>query len=352
MIPHNKPCTYEEDAKQAYDTVMSGWLAYGEKSTELENKLSKLIYKIDENKSVVCSNGTTALYLALYALDIKKEDEVILSTYTCTAVLNAVIQIGAKPILVDINKNDLNLDYENVKENITPKTKAIIIIHTYGISCEIEKFQEFNIPIIEDCSQSLGSKFKDGTQTGSKGDIAIFSFYATKMATGGYGGAVLSRDNKIISKLKDYIEFDQPDKFYPRFNFLLSDINASVINSQLDKLEFFLQRRKLIATKYKDALLDKYLKYINHNGQNYYRFILSFDTKEEMQQVYKYFLDNNIGVINPLANSELLHSYMNKQKSLYKISEEISYKLLSIPIYPCLDKKEIKHIINKLKELT
>ena len=351
MIPHNKPCMYKEDAIQAYETVLSGWLAYGKKSTEVENKLSKLIYATDKNKAIVCSNGTTALYLALYALDIKKTDEVILPTYTCTAVLNAVKQIGAKAILVDIDERDLNLSFDMVKAKITKKIKAIIVIHTYGIACEIEKFQEFNIPIIEDCSQSLGSKFEDGTQAGSKGDISIFSFYATKMATGGYGGAVLSKDDSFRSKLKDYIEFDQPDKFYPRFNFLLSDINASIISSQLDKLDYFLEKRLLIANKYKEVIQNKWLKYANNSGQNYYRFILSFESRDSLKRIYNQFKSNNIGVINPLENSELLHSYVGEEKKSFLIAEKASYTLLSIPIYPCLKEEELNLIITTLKEL-
>jgi len=351
MIPHNKPCIYNEDAKQAYNTVLSGWLAYGEKSRELEKKLSKLIYKIDENKAVMCSNGTSALYLALYALDIGKEDEVILPTYTCTAVLNAVELIGAKAILVDINESDLNLSINKVKEKITKKTKAIIVIHTYGIACEIEQFQTLNIPIIEDCSQSLGSKFEDGTSTGSKGDIAIFSFYATKMLTGGYGGAILSKDDNFIFKLKDYIEFDQPDEFYPRFNFLLSDVNASIISSQLDKLDYFLERRRYIANSYKEVIKNKWSKYINNNGQNYYRFILSFDKKEEMIKAYNLFKYAKISVINPLTNAELLHNYIGLDKNNFVVSEEVSNILLSIPIYPCLMDNEIKKIEKSLGEI-
>jgi perosamine synthetase len=351
MIPHNKTCIYEEDAKEAYETVMSGWLAYGEKSKKLEEKISDLIYKSDTNKAVVCSSGTTALYLALYSLGVKSGDEVILPTYTCTAVLNAVKQINAEAVLVDISEDDLTLDFNVVKGKITENTKAIIVIHTYGITCEIDKFKKLNIPIIEDCSQSLGSRFKDGTQTGSKGDLSVFSFYATKFITGGYGGAVLSKNEKYISNIRNYINFDQPEIYYPRFNFLLSDINASVINSQFDKLDYFLETRKSIAKRYKKVLNKKYLKYVNFGAQNYYRFILSFDNEEGLQKAYNKFEYNNIMLINPLTNSELLHRYTCEDKNNFQIAEKISYTLLSIPIYPCLKEDEIENIVSILKGL-
>ena len=208
MIPHNKPCITKKDAKNAYETISSEWIAYGNKSTEIEKKLSEYILGCKENKSVMCSSGTSALYLGLFALDIQRGDEIIMPTYTCTAVLNAVKQIGANPILVDININNLNIDIEIVKNDITKKTKAIIVTHTYGIPCEIDNLKTLGIPIIEDCSQALGTKFKDGSLTGSKGDISIFSFYATKMITGGYGGAVLSNNEKYIKRIREFINFD------------------------------------------------------------------------------------------------------------------------------------------------
>jgi perosamine synthetase len=342
---------YEEDAAAAYTTVLSGWLAYGQKSQELERKLTQLIYTSDSNEAIVCSSGTAALYLALNSLGIQSGDEVILPTYTCTAVLNAVLQINADPILVDINERNLGLSFDNVKSKITAKTKAIIIIHTYGIPCEIDDFKTLSIPIIEDCSQSLGSRFKDGTSTGSKGDIAVFSFYATKMVTGGYGGAVLTQNKIFLEQLRNYINFDQPEEFVPRFNFLLSDINASIIISQLEKLDAFLQKRQSISKRYTAVIHDKFLKYTHHAGQNYYRFLLFFDTKEELLQASDKFKYNNIAVINPLTHPELLHVYTNDKKGRYEVADRLSLQLLSVPIYPCLQEHEIETIITILKGL-
>lgn len=351
MIAHNKPCMDEKDAAAAYETVLSGWLAYGEKSVSLEKKITRFICQTEGNNAVVCSSGTTALYLALHALDIKCDDEVILPTYTCTAVLNAVMQIGAEPILADVDEKDIGLSLDAVKAKITKRTKAIIVIHTYGITCEVDSLKELGVPIIEDCSQSLGSKFQDGSMTGSKGDVSVFSFYATKLITGGYGGAVLSKHKTYVERVRDYINFDQPESFYPRFNFLLSDINASIISSQFEKLDDFLKRRRLIAQKYRSAAKSQLLKYADLENQNYYRFLLYFKTEEELLQAFNKFKYNNISVINPLTNSELLHVYIEDKKNSFKVADALSYRLLSLPIYPCLQDDEIENIIETLKGL-
>lgn len=341
----------EKDASMAYDTILSGWLAYGQVSQQLEKDLSHFIYGSSSNEAVLCSNGTTALYLALYSLGIQKGDEVILPTYTCTAVLNAVLQLHANPILVDINEKNLGITLNDVQSKITDNTKAIIVIHTYGIPCEIDDFKSLGIPIIEDCSQSLGSHFMDGSKTGSKGDIAVFSFYATKVITGGYGGAVLSQKQALMERIRDYIHFDQPESFYPRFNFLLSDINASIIASQLEKLDSLLEKRQWIAQQYREVTKNNFLIYANLPDQNYYRFLLYFETEEDLLQASDKFKCNNIMVINPLTHSELLHVYTNDKENRFETADKLSCRLLSIPIYPCLQEDEIKNILTTLKGL-
>jgi perosamine synthetase len=350
MIPHNKPCMDKNDAISAYNTILSKWIAYGEQAKVIENKISNYIFN-NPNYAVATSSGTSALYLALYALGVNKNDEVILPSYTCSAVLNAIMLIGAIPVLVDIDDKTLGLNYESVKKNITKKTKAIIFIHTYGIPTKIDSFKKFNIPIIEDCSQSLGSKYEDGSKIGSKGDIAIFSFYATKVISGGYGGMVLSRNKNYIAKIRDYIEFDQPKNYYPRFNFLLSDINASIINSQFDKLDSFLEKRKFIAQKYNSVINDKFKKYSMIKNQNYHRYLISLESKKQKKSIKKLFYKNNISVINPLTPKELLHNYLKKNKKEFYHSIKASKFILSIPIFPCLKENEINKIIDVLKEI-
>lgn len=349
IIPHNRPMVNEDDARAAYDAVLSGWLACGEQCRELEDFLNRLIFDQDAG-AVVCSSGTAALFLALKALSIGPGDEVIIPDYVCTAVLNAVNMTGAVPVIADINPDNLSFTANEIQKHKTENTRAIIAMHTYGLSCEINDIKRFAVPIIEDCATSLGSKFTDGTQPGSKGDIAVFSFYATKMITGGYGGAVLSRNNDIIAKARDYIHFDCPEKYYPRFNFLFSDINAAVALNQARQIDQFVSRRQAIAKYYRSAVSNKsYLKYApDSNDFNYYRFLLNFETEKERNECRHYLAENGITAIVPLEKNELLHNYLDLNKDLYPVSEWAADHLLSLPVFPGLYDDEVAYVTDIL----
>ena len=344
-IPHNMPCLDESDSQAVYDAVLSGWVAYGEKSQKLEKKISRLILDADDG-CIVCSSGTSALYLALHALGVGNGDEVILPSYMCTAGLNAVMMVGAEPVIADINKDNLSFTTDEVRQYVTGRTKAIIVVHTYGIPCELESIRQLGIPIIEDCCQALGSSYADGQPVGSKGDLATFSFYATKFVTGGYGGAVVAKKKEDVEILRDYIDFDCPKRYKPRFNFQLSDIQAALVLSQLDKLDWFLERRKQIGKRYCEA--------VNHNDRlryafrdddiNYFRFLVNFPSEDELSRCKRYLADRGIGNMVPLENRELLHNYLGLDRSLYPVAEETSRTILSLPIYPCLSDRDVERI--------
>lgn len=344
-IPHNMPCLDESDSQAVYDTVLSGWVAYGEKSQELERRMSRLILGTDDG-CVVCSSGTSALYLALYALGVGNGDEIILPSYMCTAGLNAVMMIGAEPVIADINKDNLSFTTDEVRRYVTGRTKAIIVVHTYGIPCELGSIRQQGIPIIEDCCQAFGSSFADGQPVGSKGDLATFSFYATKFVTGGYGGAVVAKKREDVEILRDYIDFDCPKQYKPRFNFQLSDIQAALVLSQLDRLDWFLERRKQIGERYCEVINhDDRLRYAFRNDAfNYFRFLVNFPSEDELSRCKRYLTDAGISSIVPLENYELLHNYLGLDRSLYPVAEEVSRIILSLPIYPCLSDQDVEYI--------
>lgn len=347
MIPHNKPYIDKNSYSQIKKTLDSGWINYSNVSKKAEKLLSKLILN-KKNNAVLTMNGTSSLYLALKALKVSKKDEVIIPTYTCTALLNAIYMLGAKPIIVDISKNNLSLNESRIKKFISKKTKAIIVVHTFGIPCELDQIKTYNIPIIEDCSQSLGSKFKDGKSTGSKGDIAIFSFYASKVITGGIGGAIITNNKKLLNYIKDYINFDMPAKYKKRFNFQISDINSSLIYCGLKNIKSITKKRRKIARIYKKTNTNNQIRFLKNS--NYYRFIIKFKSKEELHQCKKYLHEKNIDTIIPIQDIELLHNYLNLNKNNYQNAESIVNKLLSIPIFPTLQKSEILYIKRSLDD--
>ena len=141
---------------------------------------------------------------------------------------------GAIPVIVDINQDDFNISYESVCRSISENTKAIIIPHIYGIPSNLKEFKKLGIPIIEDCAQSMGAEV-EGKKVGTFGDISIFSFYATKLLTTAKGGAVYSKNDDLMNFIEDLVNFDYRKTYKIRYNYRLSDLQASIGLSQLKK---------------------------------------------------------------------------------------------------------------------
>lgn len=355
FIPHNKPYITNSDIDIVADSLGSMWLAPGNNVLEFEKKICKYINNDIETlkyQGVAVSSGTAALYLALCALEVKQGDEVILPTYSCTALLNAINLLKAVPILVDIDSETWNISYERVASSITDKTKAIIITHTFGVPADIESFRSLGIPIIEDCAQALGSSIS-GNRVGTFGDISVFSFYATKMITTGHGGMLVSSNSKIINKIRDYVDFDGREYYYPRFNFQMTDFQASLGLSQLSKLDFFINKRKSIALKYNEILLNnKIIKLQNQPAnmdRNFYRYVLKIE--DSVESWNKIFSENFIKTIIPIEKRELLHRYLHLDERLFQNAENIANSTISLPIFPLLKEQEVERICEVLKSL-
>lgn len=328
--------------------INKGWVAQGLEVQKFENEFSRYLGGKD-GQAVAVSSGTAALYLALYGLGIKKGDEVIAPAYVCSAVLNAIFMIGAKPILVDINKEDLNISYAETVKKINKKTKAIIITHTFGYPADLAKFMKLRVPLIEDCAQALGARWR-GEPAGSFGQVAIFSFYASKLMTTGYGGMVYSRNKNLINKIRDYREFDCRRGYKPRFNFQMSDLGAAMGREQLKKLPGFLRRRRQIAAEYKKILpKDKFWPATGGDRRpNYYRFL--FKTNK-VKAVKDYLMKHGVKTIAPIETYELLHRYLKQSPKNFPVSEKIAKTTLSLPVYPALSTEEVDVIIRALSKI-
>jgi len=212
---------------------------------------------------------------------------------------------------------------------------------------DIDKFTSLNIPIIEDCAQAIGAEI-NGKKVGTFGRVAIFSFYASKLLTTGYGGMVFSKDKNIINKARDYREFDCRQEYYPRFNFLMTDFQAAVGRAQLKKLKSFLNRRSKIAVEYYKALSKEKVwpsKSASIKKSIFYRFIV----RDSQPETLKIFMEKKgIKTIIPIESYELLHRYLGENPQDFPVSEQIAKTTLSLPIYPSLSSVEVKKIKSAL----
>ncbi len=343
MISHSRPTIDQDDCNCVLDVLKSGHLVQGKHVAGFEEALSSFIGIAN---GVAVSSGTAALHLALIALGAGKGDEVIIPSYVCSSLLNAVMYVEAIPVIADIDRFTFNIDVDDLEKRITKKTKAIIVPHMFGLAAEMDRIISLGIPVIEDCAQSIGALYK-GHYTGSFGVCSIFSFYATKMLATGEGGMVLSNDDRLISIVRELRDYDEKDQYSICYNYKMTDFQAALGTSQLKKITSFVKKRKEIAQFYNMELkkIGFPIPVVCGDREHiYYRYVL---------------LDNNCsGIIEEMEKRGIecrrpvfkpLHRYLGLPG--YPVAEEIWKQAVSIPIYPFLRDEEINRIIDSMKTL-
>ena len=340
MIPHSKVVLEEEDLAGVIGVLRSGQLAQGRVVSSLEEKSASLI---GVNHAVAVSSGSAALHLSLLSLGVGEGSQVIMPSYVCTALLNAVHYVGATPVLADIDPNTYNITSENVEKVITDKTKAIIVPHMFGLPADIDAILSLGIPGIEDCAHSIGATV-NGRKAGSFGLVSILSFYATKMLGAGEGGMVLSNDRGLIDGIRDLRAYDEREAYTVRYNYKLTDIQAAVVVSQLNKLSAFIEKRKEVAALYNHGLkrVGVRLPVVPEEREHiYYRYVILLENSLEfMKEMRKRGIECRRPVFKPL------HRYLSLPG--YPITDEVWEKAVSIPIYPSLTAEEAHRIVDAI----
>jgi perosamine synthetase len=333
MIPHNKPTIGVEEELAALRVLRSGLLSQGSEIKSFENEFCDFI-GLPKGHAIAVSSGTAALYLALWILEGDKKT-ISFPGYVCSALRNATNMIGGNEEILDIKKESPNIKFEGIK-----KESIAIIPHMYGIPVDVTKIQNMNI--IEDCAQSLGAKI-NGISVGLYGNAGIFSFYATKLMTsGGHGGMYVSKDKKLVDRVRDYREFDYRHDQKKRFNFQMTEIQAAIGREQLKKLPKFLERREEIFQKYKKAGLELLDVGENQNHLSPVRYRAVIKT-EEPNKIIKTLESVGVKAIVPTEDWELLGKH-----ELLPNAVELSRKTVSLPIYPTLTDQGIDIILSAI----
>ncbi|MCX7982785.1 MAG: DegT/DnrJ/EryC1/StrS family aminotransferase [Syntrophales bacterium] len=343
MIPHSRPFFDTADEEAVLKVIRSGHVAQGSEVEQFEKEMAAMI---GVKHAVAVSSGTAALHLALLSLHIGGHDEVIIPSYVCTAVLNAVRYVGATPVVADINEQDFNLCPDEVTKKLSPRTKAIIVPHMFGLPAELDRLSHLGINIIEDCAQSLGSVYR-GKMTGSLGRLSIFSFYATKVIATGEGGMVLTDEDNLAENLRELRDYDEKKTDKTRFNYKLTDLQAALGRSQLSKLHFFISRRREIAHMYHEVLrkggfsLPQALEGRQHI---YFRYCIQ---AEKADLFIGEMAAKGIKCRRPVYQT--IHRYLGLDN--YPIADKVWQKTVSLPIYPGLTDEEVLYICDTLTEL-
>jgi perosamine synthetase len=294
---------------------------------------------------VATSSGTAALHLALLALGIGPGDEVLLPAYVCSAPLLAVSHAGAVPVLVDVEPVTGNMHPLDLKKRLTRRSKAIIVVHLFGMPAAIEELTAPGLPVIEDCAQAMGARQERG-QVGTFGDLAVCSFYATKLITTGEGGMLLGRDHSLLQRARDLREYDKKDSFKVRFNYKMTDIQAAMGRVQLEKLGRFLARREALAEVYTARLASSSRCILppRTRGRIYYRYAISVPQNPTF--LTRRLFDRGVETARPVYRP--LHHYL-EQKG-YPGADDAWRSHLSLPLHPSLVPEEVLEVCRALQE--
>ena len=348
FITHSQPTLGPQDARAVARVVRSGWLTQGAQVEKFERRLAAFI---GARGGVAVNSGTAALKLALLAIGVKKGDEVILPSYVCAAPWLAVRQLGARPKLVDIEPDSYAIDPARARKALSKRTRAVIVPHLFGLPADLTALQSLHVPLIEDCAQALGATER-GRRVGSVGAAAVCSFYATKLLCTGEGGMVLSGRAVVLEKARVLREYDEEPLLVPdSFNRKMTDLQAALGLSQLKRLRWFLQRRKVIAGMYRKALagVDAVLPVVPGGRTHcFYRYVIRLQDGRHggLEKVMARLERRGVQCRRPVFRP--LHRYLNLKG--FSESEEAHRTALSVPIYPSMTDRMVARVVTVLRE--
>jgi len=262
MIPVNEPLLNGNEKKYLQECIDTGWIgSEGPFVKEFENKFSKL----NQRKfGIAVCNASAALEMAVLALDIKEGDEVIVPAFTIISCAGAIVKTGAVPVLVDCSLETWNMNVGEIEAKITSKTKAIMVVHIYGLPVEMDKVIElakkYKLKIIEDAAEAHGQTY-NGKPCGSFGDISVFSFYPNKLITTGEGGMLLTDDSAIAEKCASLrnLCFSAHKRFVHEelgSNFRMTNMQAALGLAQLERWDEFILKKRAMGKLYTGLLKD------------------------------------------------------------------------------------------------
>jgi dTDP-4-amino-4,6-dideoxygalactose transaminase len=331
--------------------------------------------------AVGVSSGTDALLMALMALDIKPGDEVILPTYSFFATAGVVWRLNAVPVFVDSEWDSFNINPTKIEEKITNKTKAILPVHLYGQCADMDTInaiaQKYNIPVIEDAAQAIGSQYKDGRRAGAIGLIGCFSFYPSKnLGAFGDGGFVTTNDDAMGIKLRQMRNHGMEPKYYHKFvggNFRIDAIQAAVLNVKFTKLAEWHAARRKNAELYNSLFVENKLAegtgVLNFDNNNkvllpkavfadsgatdnhiYNQYIIRTQKRDELKA---FLWDNEIGtdVYYPVPfHRQECFASLGLNDSDYPVANTFAAETLALPVYPEMTTGQISYVVEKIRE--
>jgi len=336
-IPHSRPLLGRAERQALHRVITSGQLTQGEEVETFEKSMASVMGR---KHAAAVQSGTAALHLTLIALGVSQKDRVAIPSYVCSSLLHAVSMVGARPLLIDVDPATFNMDPDDLRRRLRPRTKAIVVPHMFGLAAEIDDISRHGVPVIEDCAMSLGAEYQ-GKPVGSFGALSIVSSYATKMIATGEGGMVLGDRWTLLRQVRDLRSYDGHRGHRTRYNYKMTDLQAALGQAQLTRLASFIRSRRRLASRYGRALETGPWE-LPEIGQHhiYYRYVIRIHrgARRFLSQL------NSLGVEARRPVFKPLHRYLELDG--FSGTEEAFRRAVSIPLYPALTKEEVRHVID------
>ena len=366
-VPVNEPCFFGNERKYLLKCIKDGFISsVGQSVKEFERKFAK---RLNRKFAISVSNGTAALQLAFESLNIKKEEEVILPSFTIISCILPIIRCGAIPILIDSDPVTWNMDVKKIEDRITSKTRAIIAPHIYGLPIDMDPLlkiaKKYKLKVIEDAAEVLGLKYKN-KECGSFGDVSTFSFYANKHITTGEGGMIVTNNKEIYERCKSLrnICFDEKRRFVHYelgWNYRFTNLQAAVGLAQLEKLNYFIIKKRKIGKIYNKELSNIEMFYTPLDEQEYakniywvYGLVLKRNSNISLSTFMKKLMDEGVETRNffwPLHQQPILKKMGFFKKIKLPVAEYLGRNGLYLPTGLSLTTSQQKFVINKIKKI-
>jgi len=345
-IPVNEPLLEGNERSYLNECIDTGWIS--SEGPFVERFEQAFARAVGRRECISVSNGTDALELAVRVLDIGPGDEVILPTFTIISCASAIVRAGASPVLIDCEPVTWNMDVSQIAEKITPRTKAIMVVHIYGLPVDLDPVLELcekhDLNLIEDSAESIGLDYK-GRPCGGFGDISVFSFYANKHVTTGEGGMVATNDAALAERGRYFRNLSFKD---PRFvhddlgwNMRITNIQAAVGLAQTERLDHFMELKKAMGVRYDRLLKDLPGVYLPPLSMPYadnifwvYALVLDDDVPFDAVEMIRRMAERRIGMrpfFWPMHEQPVLQKMGLFEGEAYPVSERIARRGFYIP---------------------
>ncbi|WP_345993132.1 DegT/DnrJ/EryC1/StrS family aminotransferase [Sulfurimonas sp. HSL-1716] len=366
MIPVNEPLLNGNEKKYLNECIDTGWISSeGPFIKRFENDMAAYVGR---KHATACANGSAALDIAVAALNLQKDDEVIMPSFTIISCAQALVNRGVKPILIDSDLFTYNMKVEDIEAKITPKTKAIMIVHIFGLCVDVDPIltlaKKYGLKIIEDAAQMHGQEYK-GKKCGSFGDISIFSFYPNKHITTGEGGMVLTDDKYLDERAKSLRNLCfTADRFVHEelgWNYRMTNMQAALGVAQLEKIDQVVEKKRWIGRTYSEFLKDIDVITLPMEKTEYceniywvYALLLKDDYKKNAKEVMAELGKLQIGTrpfFYPMHKQPVFHKMGLFLDDDLPNSEKLYERGFYIPSGLALTKEQIREVSNILHKV-